>query len=244
MHSSQRHVRKPSPTAPSRVVVLAVAVAIGLIAVAASARAQGRNRSLALSVFGGYNIASDIYTDIAGAGSLEFKNGFMWGGRATAFSSEYSAFEFAYSRTSADLEVRTGTIGNTAGFDAGSMASDEYDFNFLVSQPAGNPKMWPHFTLGFGWTMTHPDIRPPSPVNNKPVPEGNSLFAWNFGLGTMVEMNPKLALRLDARWRVTDTHITTSSGVYCDYWGYCWGYASDWYNSGELTAGLSYRLGQ
>mgnify|MGYP001332539310 CR=1 FL=1 len=53
---------------------------------------------------------------------------------------------------------------------------------------------------------------------------------------------PPVALRLEGRWRVTDTQITTSSGVYCDYYGYCYYYASDWYNSGEFTAGLTYKL--
>ena len=120
--------------------------------------------------------------------------------------------------------------------------SDEYDLNFLVSQPSPNPSMWPYFTLGFGWSVTHPEVHgtdPTKTINAK----SNSLFALNFGIGSLVEMRPNLSLRLDARWRVTDTHITTSSGVYCDYWGYCWGYSSDWYNSGELTAGLTYRMG-
>jgi len=57
-------------------------------------------------------------------------------------------------------------------------------------------------------------------------------------------MNPKMGVRLDARWRVTDTAITTSSGVYCDFYGYCWGYSSDWYNSGEFTAGIEYKIGK
>ena len=62
-------------------------------------------------------------------------------------------------------------------------------------------------------------------------------------LAAKIGMSPKLALRLEGRWRITDTNITTSSGVYCDYWGYCYGYASDWYSSGELSAGLTYKLG-
>ena len=71
-------------------------------------------------------------------------------------------------------------------------------------------------------------------------PEGKTLFKFNFAIGMKYEMSPKLSTRLDGRWRVTDTNITTDSGVWCDPYGYCYGYASSWYNSGELIAGLSY----
>ena len=222
--------------------VVVTLLALATILVAPAAQAQSYAKHLELSGFGGYNIASDIYRSTNGASTLELKNGFMWGGRVTAFSTNYTAVEFAYSRNQSDVAVRNGGSSLDSDFAAGTLAADEYDLNFLVSQPAGNPKLWPYFTLGFGWTVTHPDVATGGgevPVNVK----SNSLFAFNFGVGTLVEMNPKLGLRLDARWRVTDTAITTSSGVYCDYWGYCWSYSSDWYSSGELTAGLTYKIG-
>jgi opacity protein-like surface antigen len=227
---------------------LALTVAAVTMLGASSASAQQHSKDLALSGFAGYNVASDLYngtnSGVTGTASLELKNGFMWGGRVTAFTNPYSAVEFGYARNGSDLSIRT-KAGSAipSGFDAGRVTADEYDLNFLVSQPTSNPKMWPYFTLGLGWSITHPEITPPAgtpAVNIK----SNSLFAWNFGVGTMVNVNPKMALRLDARWRVTDTHLTTSSGVYCDYWGYCWTYASSWYNSGEFTAGLTYKLGR
>jgi opacity protein-like surface antigen len=70
--------------------------------------------------------------------------------------------------------------------------------------------------------------------------EGKTLFNFNFAVGVKYELSPKLATRFEARWRVTDTAITTESGVWCDPWGYCYSYASDWYNSGEFIGGLSY----
>jgi hypothetical protein len=172
----------------------------------------------------------------------------MWGGRLTKFTNNYSAAEFSYTRNGSDLKARTAVVGSAVpNFDAGKVTMDEYDLNFLVSSPAPDPKMWPYFVLGFGWTVTHPDIKGPPggalPAQAVSV-SSKSLFAFNFGIGTMIQMNPKMAARLDARWRVTDTNISTSSGVYCDYWGYCWGYSSSWYNSGEFTAGLEYRLGK
>ena len=240
-HSHPRTNKSFLATHTPIVAVVAAAVVVAMIVVAPSARAQ--SRKMALTAFGGYNIASDIYDGSSvtnGNSSLELKNDFMWGGRATAFTNEYSAVEFGYTRTGSDLAIKSnsGVIPN--GFDAGRLTADQYDLNFLVSQPTSNPKLWPYFTLGLGWTLTHPDIQ--GLPSGKSI-DGNSLFAFNFGVGTMVEMNPKLAVRVDARWRVTDTAITTSSGVYCDYWGYCYSYSSDWYNSGEFTAGLTYRLG-
>lgn len=228
------------------VVASVAVVSLALVFGASAVRAQNYYaRTFAVSGFAGYNIASDIYTSSTGSGRLELKNGLTFGGRATAFLKEYAAFEFAYSRVEADLELKgyAGTI--PSGFDPGTLDADEFDFNFLFSQPAPNPKFWPYFTIGLGWTNTHPNVTAVNPLTMQTISlDGNSLFAFNFGIGTLVELgNPKLALRLDARWRVTDTDITTSSSVYCDYWGYCWAYSSSWYNSGELTGGLTYRFG-
>jgi hypothetical protein len=225
---------------------IATAVTVAVLFMTPPTWAQGYGRSLALSGFAGYNLASDIYNGNSGVNnaSLELKNGFMWGGRLTAFTSEYSAVEFAYTRNQSDLAIKQNSGALPTTFATGSLGQDEYDLNFLISQPGPNPRVWPFFSLGFGWTVTSPDIQgPTTPSATLPNPKSNSLFAFNFGAGTMVAMGSKLALRLDARWRVTDTAITTSSGVYCDYWGYCWSYASDWYNSGEFSAGLTYHLG-
>jgi hypothetical protein len=218
----------------SRISLLAIGAMLSLAAQAP--RAEAQYHVLALSAFGGYYVASDLYNSISSNASLELKNSFEWGGRLTMFTNRYSAVEFAYSRVGSDLAIKNAPGGVVpAGFDAGHIDGDEYDLNFLISQPTPNPNLWPYFTLGFGWTVTHPKT-------SLTTVSGHSLFAFNFGLGTMININPRLAARLDGRWRVTDTAITTSSGIYCDYWGYCWSYASSWYNSGEFTAGLTYRL--
>jgi hypothetical protein len=61
-------------------------------------------------------------------------------------------------------------------------------------------------------------------------------------MGANVTMNPKLDLRLEGRWKITGTHVTTGTYTYCDYWGYCYGYSSSSYNTGEFTAGLTYKM--
>jgi len=219
-----------------------------LIAVAPAAQAQSRAKTTTLGAFGGYNVASDIYTSYtsgANGAKLSLSDGFEWGGRLTHFTTEYSAVEFAYTRNGSDLKLQNyygGVVPNN--YSLGRLNLDQFDLNFLMSKPTSNAKMWPYFTLGIGLTSTHPDVSAVNPDTNQPISvDGNSLFAWNIGIGTLIDMNPKLGMRLDARWRITNTNITTSSGVYCDYYGYCWSYSSDWYDSGEFTAGLQYKFG-
>jgi hypothetical protein len=55
-------------------------------------------------------------------------------------------------------------------------------------------------------------------------------------------MGDRAHLRIEGRWRVTSTNVTTSSGLWCDPYGFCYSYASNWYNSGELIGGLGIKL--
>jgi len=224
-------------------------VAFGSLACISVAGAQSK---LEITPFAGYYIASDIYNSYGapgsgnvGSGNVGLENSFMWGGRLTA-SSPRGGVEFAYTRTGSDVKLSSLQSGQQKT-KVGRIDIDNYDLNFLGYQPSGNPRVTPFGLIGFGWAVTHPSIdsdvlaNPPAGVTPK-TPESNTLFNFNFGLGTKIEMSPKLALRIEGRWRVTDTAITTSSGVWCDGWGYCYSYASDWYNSGELIGGITYAL--
>ena len=225
----------------SRSVPAALAILAATLLLPAAASAQSR---IELTPFAGYYIASDIYNGYnysvqGGNGTLELKNSFLYGGRITA-SARQGGIEFAYTRAGSDLRTERSFPGQTSG-DIGRVNIDTYDFNFIGYQPSGNPRVTPFGLIGFGWSVTHPEIDAAfiDAIGSK-APEGNTLFNFNFGLGAKIEMNPKLSMRLEGRWRVTDTSITTSSGIWCDPFGYCYSYASDWYNSGELVGGLSY----
>jgi len=215
-------------------------VAAGSLACISVAGAQSK---LELTPFAGYYIASDIYNSYGttGTSNVELENSFMWGGRLTA-SSPRGGIEFAYTRTGSDVKIKTLQSGQQHA-KIGRLDIDNYDINFLGYQPSGNPRVTPFGEIGFGWAVTHPNIDSDVVTGaNAKTPKSNTLFNFNFGLGTKIEMNEKLGLRLEGRWRVTDTAITTSSGVWCDGWGYCYSYASDWYNSGELIGGITYAL--
>jgi opacity protein-like surface antigen len=228
----------------SRVTIMkAAALALAVVACTAVVPAsEAAGRGAELTLFNGYYIGSDLYTSVGAVGSgaqIGLSNSYMYGGRIGMDPNPRLGVELAYTRAGSDIEVKNGASGFAPAGDLGRLNLNSYDMDFLFYQDTPSPRARGFFTLGFGWTMTEPDIKPLA--GGKTV-DSNSLFSWNFGVGSKVDLNDKLALRLEGRWRVTDTAITTSTGVYCDYWGYCYSYSSDWYNSGELTAGLAYKF--
>jgi len=228
----------------SRLKLTWIALALTAAGSLACISVAGAQSKLEINGFAGYNIASDIYNGYGGVGNttshVGLDNSLLYGGRLTA-SSPRGGFEFAYSRTGSDVTIQDPQPGQPRS-NIGHVDVDMYDLNFLGYQPSGNPRVTPFGLIGFGWSVTHPTIDPDFIATTKKNPESNTLFNFNFALGAKVEMSPKVGLRLEARWRVTDTAITTSSGIWCDPYGYCYSYASDWYNSGELIGGITYAL--
>ena len=222
------------------ITMLALAAAGSLVCIPGASAQQPR---LEITPFAGYYIASDLYNTLGtgtatGGTHVELTNSFLWGARLTA-STHRGGLEFAYTRTGSDVKLQD-KLGSQPRTKVGRVDLDSYDLNFLGYQPSGNPRVTPFGLIGFGWTVTHPDIDKDFVLATGTKPESHTLFNFNFGLGAKIEMNPKVGLRLEGRWRVTDTHLTTSSGIWCDPFGYCYSYASDWYNSGELIGGLTY----
>jgi len=197
---------------------------------------HGFHTTYALGVFGGYYVASDIFHDVSGDGTLRLKNSGEWGARATAFVRPSIGAELAYTRTGSDLSAE-GTFNPPlpADFKPGSIHFDQIDLNLLFNHETANHKVTPYFTVGGGMSLTHPDIGPSG--------ETKTFFALNLGAGTFIAAGPpNLGIRLDARWRSTNTDIVTKESNYTDPWGYTWNTSSDWYNTGEFTLGLSYKF--
>jgi len=218
---------------------LAVLAVVGALVSGSVASAQPKWE---ITPFAGYYIASDLYNayGTTGNSNVELTNSFMWGGRLTA-NSPRGGIEFAYTRAGSDVKMHTQLV-NQPRDKIGRVNIDSYDINFIGYQPSMNPRVLPFGEFGIGWSVTHPEID--SDFHIAAQPKGNTLFSFNFGLGAKIAMSPKISTRFDFKWRVTDTSITTSAGYWCDPWGYCYSYATDWYNSGELMGGISYALGQ
>ena len=220
-------------------VVLAATLAAAVLC-ASNASAQVK---WDITPFAGYYIASDLFDTYPSSGSaagttgVELTNSFAWGGRLTAINRR-GAIEFAYTRTGSDMKLKQPQFGQTRS-TFGRLDIDNYDINFIGYEPTGNPKVTPFGVIGIGWSITHPSIDGDF-LGANPSPESNSLFNFNFGLGVRIAMNEKIATRLEGRWRVTDTNLETSSGLWCDPFGYCYSYSSNWYDAGELEAGISY----
>ena len=218
---------------PGRAALAAALAAGALWASTASAQVKWD-----ITPFAGYYIASDLFNSYSnGAQSgVELTNSFAWGGRLTGINRR-GALEFAYTRAGSDMKLRQQLAGQPRT-KFGRLDLDTYDINFIGYEPTGDPKVTPFGVIGIGWTVTHPTLD--SDFLKTGSLGSNTLFNFNFGLGVRVAMNEKLAARFEGRWRVTDTNLETSSGLWCDPYGYCYSYSSNWYNSGEVEAGLSY----
>jgi opacity protein-like surface antigen len=209
----------------------AVLLAAAILALSASqAIAQYGEKKVELTPFGGWYIASDLYT--ASSAQIGINNSVVYGARLGVFPNPKFGIEGSYSRASSDLEIVNSSATFPSSTPLGSLTVDEWDGN-LVFTAQKSPKATSFFTLGAGATTFS--------VDANGVSESKTQFAWNFGIGTKISMSEKVALRLDGRFRSTETDINTSSGVYCDPF-YCYEYSSSWYSSGEISAGLAYRL--
>jgi len=215
-------------------------LALSLAAAVLCASSAGAQVKWDITPFAGYYIASDLYNSYSNSGTsgVELTNSFAWGGRLTGISRR-GGLEFAYTRAGSDLKLKQALAGQPRT-KIGRIDLDTYDINLIGYEPSGNPKVTPFGVIGIGWTVTHPTVDNDFTLKPGPQLGSNTLFNFNFGLGVRVAMNEKLATRFEGRWRVTDTNLETSSGLWCDPYGYCYSYSSNWYDSGELEAGISY----
>jgi len=206
-----------------------------------------------LTPFAGYYIAQDLYTlsgSSAYSGStLGLLNDFMWGGRLGYYPKPYGGVEFSYTREGSDIEVSK-SVGGYNPATTGRVNLDTYEMNFVGRKHnLTDSKVTGFGTIGFGWSVIKPEITLANgSLPDNPTPEpldlgSNTQFCFNFGAGANVAMSKKVDMRLEARWKLTHTDIATSQGVYCDYYGYCYSYASTTYSSGEFTGGLTYKFG-
>lgn len=209
--------------------VLAVLV-LATVAVAPAAQAQMRP-SWELTPFGGWFLAGDLYS--YSGGTLRVDDAVTFGGRIGANLNEQFGIEASYAHANSDLSY-TGLLPDGAP-GLGSVGFDEIDLNGNFGSGFYR-QAYGYFTFGMGMTVFTP--------HTFQVDSGTiTRFATNIGIGGKYFFHPKLGLRIDARYRLTSTDITTDGGTYCDpYWG-CYSYYSTWYDTGEITAGLTYKLG-
>lgn len=221
----------------ARGVLLAAAV-LALSAPQAAAQ-YGEAKKVEVTPYGGWYIASDLYTTVGA--QIGISNSFIYGGRIGIFPNQRFGIEASYGRASSDLKIRSSSSGFPSNTPLGSLTVEQWDGNLVFTQrKMGNPRATGFFTIGAGATNFSADVETASGSGSG----SKTHFAWNIGIGTKYDMSEKVALRLDGRYRAADTDVNTSGGVYCDIYGFCYSYSSSWYDSGEISAGLTYKLGQ
>ena len=95
------------------------------------------------------------------------------------------------------------------------------------------------FTAGGGATHFRADLG--NAVGSVSGSASDTRFTSNLGLGFQYDASEKVGLRIDGRWRYTDTN-TGGSEITCDVYGFCYEYDNSSYSSAEVAAGLTYKL--
>ena len=210
----------------------ALGVALGLIAGAArSVDAQQKQFGL-FALAGGY-FASDMYAGVGTAAGTEVHLADSWtyGGRLVYLPQRQFGVELSYARAVSDVSTN-----NPARRLGGNVTLDQLDLSGLFAGQRGPATGY--LSLGLGTSIVSPHVTTDSTSLNS---SSNWRFAWNIGIGVMFKMGRSWLGRLDGRYRGVDTAHSTGNYAYCDF-GYCYGYASTIYWSGEVTAGLGFRF--
>ena len=139
------------------------------------------------------------------------------------------AIEASYLQSDPDLQLNGGGGIGSVSRNIGTMEMRLYELNFLV--PWGTGKVRPYFTMGAGVHTFHPEIDGYSFSTD-------SRFTTNMGFGVKAFVSPNFGFRFEGRGRAT--YINSEDEYYCDDWcgGYYYYGDSQWYWSGEATAGV------
>ena len=205
-------------------------LALGTL-VATPAAAQNVPGSWEISPFGGGNFGSHIYD--SGSTVVDVSTAATYGVRLAYNFNRAMAIEFGWSHADSDLEIGSDYHSPGPRGRIGTLKTNIYEADFLYHW--GSRKANGYIAMGLGATTFSPDISGFSGG-------GDTRFTTNFGIGGKFSFSPRVALRIDGRFRATDTDVSTGQGVWCDYYGYCYYYYTTWYNSGEVTGGLVFRF--
>lgn len=224
---------------------VAAMAAVTVLCVAPAARAQepyeehspeNPKGSVELSLYGGGYFGGTIYAGSTATVVRDVHVGDDWtyGGRLGYVFNRSVGLELGYGRSSSDLKVDSG--GGFQSSPIGDLTENRYELNLNFYLRPG--AMRGFFTIGGGATHFAADLDDGS---GNPGSASDTRFTSNLGLGFQYSGKGKVGLRIDGRWRYTETS-TGGSDVYCDIYGFCYEYDNSNYTSAELTAGLTYLL--
>lgn len=208
-------------------------LAFGVLVIVAMATAPAAEAQLRpqweITAFGGWFLAGDLYNGYNA--TIQVDDAFTPGLRVGANLSETAGVELSYARASSNLSAQG--IADYAG-PLGSVTFDQIDLNGNFGSGFYR-QAYGYFTIGIGMTILTPHV-------NDLDQDTNTRFSTNLGLGVKYFMKPNLGIRIDGRYRLTDTDISEDY-YYCDPYYGCYSYYSTWYDTGEISLGLVYKLG-
>lgn len=207
-------------------------VATSLVAGPAHVLAAQEQRFQLYAIGGGY-FATDLYVGNNISNKVELGDSWTYGGRLVYFSNQRFGVELSYARAVSNIRTTVDSIPFGSPSDRGDVAIDQIDISGIYAGNRG-PAMG-YLSIGIGSSILSPHI---PGVNTS----SSGRFAWNIGLGGMFEFGESMIARVDGRYRGTNTNRSTGGNSWCDGFGYCYGYASWVYWSGEVTAGLGFRF--
>lgn len=198
-----------------------------LIVVALPCFAQQR---FELQPFVGYKYGGGVGVGPNGLGvnRINIDSSIAYGATATFNPAARLGVEFMWNRQPTNASA-TYSGGGSYPTKIG-VTLDQFHGNFLFSLADHGSKVEPFILLGFGATDMHGS--------------GSATTKFSFGVGGGVKyfVSRHVGFRLQARFTPTYAY-TTSGGVWCNWWGYCWTIPNDHFlNQGDVTAGVILRF--
>ncbi len=216
-----------------------ILVSAAAVVLARPLSAQDRTGTWEISGFGGGYFGGTLY-----AGSTAIFNRDVHLGTAPTYGARlgynvnrYFGLEAAWAEAKPDIHGPGSDVLFGQNVKLGTMTSDVVEGNFIFNITHG--RIVPYLTLGAGAMIFTPHVAGFSSSSD-------TRFVGNFGGGVKMWVTPRLAVRIDGRYR--SAYISGGDQYYYDndgcYHGCYYYYGSNWYGSGEVTGGLTYAFGR
>jgi len=180
--------------------------------------------------FAGYKYGggADVSGNFLGINRINIDSSVAYGATATFNPSEFTGVEFLWNRQPTHA---SGSLysGGTYPQKIGATL-DQFHGNFLLSFAGHGSRVEPFLLFGAGATDMHGS--------------GSSTTKFSFAVGGGVKYFVSRHLGFRAQARYSPTYLySTSGGVWCNWWGYCWVIPNDHFlQQGDVTGGVILRF--
>jgi hypothetical protein len=175
---------------------------------------------------GGFTVNENLVTGLRPI-DLNIETGLSWGGTVGVLFADVWGVEFMWNRQESALSAEATLVPKTDLFD---MAVTQYHGNVLIFGTDEETGLRPYVLFGLGATTFDPDFA-----------DADSLTKFSFGLGGGITSYFGRHAGVRAQFRWTPTYISSSPGVFCNF--YCYAVdVADYANQFEVTAGVTFKF--